>query len=119
MAIHNDFGKLGEEQAVKHLEKNGYTVLEKNYRYLKAEVDIIARSKDILVIVEVKSRNTGFFADLSDLIHQKKINLLIAAAHQYVTFHDLDVEVRFDIITVVQQKGGLEINHIEDAFYHF
>ncbi|WP_158975353.1 YraN family protein [Cellulophaga sp. L1A9] len=119
MANHNDFGKLGEEQAIKHLEKKGYTILEKNYRYLKAEVDIIARSKDILVIVEVKSRSTGFVAELSDVIHQKKINLLIAAAHQYVTVNDLDVEVRFDIITIIKQKGGLAINHIEDAFYHF
>ncbi|MBO0591621.1 YraN family protein [Cellulophaga sp. E16_2] len=119
MADHNDFGKLGEQYAINYLKKNGYEIREKNYRYLKAEVDIIAQLKDTLVIVEVKSRSSGFIADLSDLIHQKKINLLVAAAHQYVTVNNLDVEVRFDIITIIKLKEGFKINHIEDAFYHF
>jgi putative endonuclease len=119
MADHNDFGKLGEQYAIHHLSKMGYEILEKNYRYLKGEIDIIAQKNGTLVIVEVKSRSSGFIADLADLIHQKKRNLLVAAAHQYVTVNNLDVEVRFDIITLVKVREGLKLDHIEDAFYHF
>lgn len=119
MAEHNTFGMLGEQKAVAHLEGKGYKICHRNYRYLSAEIDIVAQKDDVLAIVEVKSRNTGFLEDISTVITTKKIKLLTMAANQYIEKNDLDVEVRFDVITVVKSGQKFEIEHIEDAFYHF
>jgi putative endonuclease len=61
MAAHNELGKKGEQLAIDFLIKNEYKILEKNYRYLKAEVDIIAQKENTLVVVEVKTRSTDYF----------------------------------------------------------
>ncbi len=119
MENHNKFGELGEQNAVAFLRRKGYTILERNYRYLKAEVDIIAQKDDFVVIVEVKSRNTGFLEGISDAITPKKIKLLTMAANHYVEEMDSDLEVRFDVITVIKKGHNFEIEHFENAFYHF
>lgn len=119
MESHNEFGKLGEQKTVEFLRGKGYDILERNYRYLKAEIDIIARKDDTMAIVEVKSRNTGFLKNISDVVNPKKVKLLIMAADHYVQKMDLDVEVRFDVVTVVKNGNKIEIEHLENAFYHF
>ena len=119
MAEHNQLGLEGEQMAIRFLEKKGYTILEKNYRYLKAEVDIIAQKEQILVAVEVKTRSTAFFGNPQDFITPKKIELLVKAIHHYVVYKQLDVEVRFDIIAIIKNKAGTRLEHLPDAFYHF
>lgn len=119
MGKHNEFGRLGEQKAVDFLLKNGYEILNTNYRYQKAEVDIIARKGNILSIVEVKSRKIGFLGEISDSISRKKINLLVTATDQYVQENDLDVEVRFDVIIVIKNGEVFKIEHMENAFNHF
>ncbi|MCH2192671.1 YraN family protein [Kordia sp.] len=119
MATHNEVGIEGEKLAVIHLKKQGYDVLETNYRFQKAEVDIIARKKDILVVVEVKTRTSADFGNPEEFVSKKKIQLLVKAIDNYINDSDLDVEVRFDVIAVLMQKNDVTINHIEDAFYHF
>ena len=119
MATHNEFGKLGEEKAVAFLIEKGYQVLVRNYRYVKAEVDIIARKNDTLAIVEVRSRSSLFHEHIADTITTKKIKLLISAANQFVEENNLDVEVRFDIISILKKDHQFVLEHIEDAFYHF
>ncbi|MEE9364081.1 MAG: YraN family protein [Cellulophaga sp.] len=119
MGEHNELGKIGEQLAVDFLVKNGYKICCKNYRYLKAEIDIIARKGELLTIVEVKSRSSTFLMPIADAVTPKKIKLLVMAANEYVISRELDVEVRFDIITVLKTKGKFELEHIESAFYHF
>ena len=119
MAEHNELGKKGEKLAIEFLIENDYKILEKNYRYLKAEVDIIARKKDVLVVVEVKTRSSDYFGNPQDFITQKKIKLLISAIDYYIVQRDLDVEVRFDIIAIIHQKDKTKIEHLENAFFHF
>lgn len=119
MGKHNEFGKLGEQKAVDFLVKNGYEIKYRNYRYLKAEIDIIATKKTILAIVEVKSRNSEFLENIAETVNQKKIKLLVAAADHYVVENELDVDVRFDIITVLKKGKQFKLEHLEDAFYHF
>ncbi|TAI47253.1 YraN family protein [Flagellimonas allohymeniacidonis] len=119
MGNHNEFGRLGEEVAENFLIQKGYKILQKNYYYAKAEVDIVAQKGDILAIVEVKSRSQGFVKDLNNLINPKKIKLLVKAADHYVQENNLDVEVRFDVITVIKTKSGFKVEHLEDAFHHF
>ncbi|MGK0414603.1 MAG: putative endonuclease [Polaribacter sp.] len=119
MADHNELGKKGEKLAIDFLIKNEYKILEKNYRYLKAEVDIIAKKGAVLAVVEVKTRSTDYFGDPQDFITPKKIKLLLSAVDYYVVQRDLDVEVRFDIIAIIHQKNETKIEHLKDAFLHF
>ena len=100
MAEHNELGKLGEELAVDFLQKNGYDILETNWVFQKAEIDIIAQKENILAIVEVKTRSTIDFGLPQDFVKPKKIQLLVKAVNEYVISNDLDVEVRFDIIAI-------------------
>lgn len=119
MADHNTFGKLGEQKAVDFLKASGYEIRALNYRYLNAEVDIIAEKDGFLAIVEVKSRNMGFLEDISRVITPKKVKLLTMAANHYMEELDSDLEVRFDVITVVKNADNFDIEHFENAFYHF
>ncbi|WBU87922.1 YraN family protein [Cellulophaga omnivescoria] len=119
MSNHNEFGKEGEKLAVQFLKDNGYTIKRLNYRYLKAEVDIIAQQQHTLAIIEVKSRSSEALQNIADTVTAKKIKLLVMAADHYVADNDLDVEVRFDIITILKNADNLKIEHLKDAFYHF
>ncbi|MBL4643455.1 MAG: YraN family protein [Flavobacteriaceae bacterium] len=119
MAQHNDLGKEGEKLAIDYLIKHDYVILEKNYRYLKAEVDIIVQKENIVIAVEVKTRSSDYFGDPQDFINPKKIKLLVSALDHYVVENELDVEVRFDVIALVKQKNIFQIEHLKDAFLHF
>ena len=119
MSKHNELGKKGEQLAVDFLIGKGYTIVERNYRFDRAEVDIIARKGAILSIVEVKTRSTSDFGDPQDFVKPKQIKNLVKAVNEYVNENVLDVEVQFDIIAIVKNKGNFDIEHIQDAFYHF
>ncbi len=119
MAQHNELGKKWELLAVEYLLKNGYEIVEKNYRYQKAEVDIIAKKAAMLVVVEVKTRSSAYFGDPQDFVNPKKIQLLVTAIDDYVVKNDLDVEIRFDIIAILIAKNSYKIEHIKDAFLYF
>ena len=119
MGLHNDFGRLGEKMAADYLQEKGYTIRQKNYRYQKAEIDILAEKEGILAVVEVKARSSDNLQEIAETVNQKKIGLLTSAADHYVNEKELDLEVRFDIITLLKKGQGFQLEHIKDAFYHF
>lgn len=119
MAAHNELGKIGEQLAYVYLIQKGYEIKERNWRYQKAEVDIIAIKDGVLAIIEVKTRSTDVFGDPKDFINKKKINLLVSAIDNYVCLNSLDLEVRFDVIGIIREGKKTRLEHIEDAFYHF
>lgn len=119
MAEHNELRKLGEELAVDFLQKNGYDILETNWVFQKAEIDIIAQKDNTLVAVEVKTRSSIDFGLPQDFVKPKKIQLLVKAINEYVVSNDLDVEVQFDIIAVNKEEKDFNIEHIKNAFFHF
>jgi putative endonuclease len=119
MAEHNELGKLGEELAVEFLRKDGYEILETNWIFQKAEIDIIAQKETILAVVEVKTRSSLEFGLPQDFVKPKKIQLLVKAINEYVVSKDLDIEVRFDIIAIHKENKSFAIEHLKDAFYHF
>ncbi|ALJ05471.1 hypothetical protein APS56_10230 [Pseudalgibacter alginicilyticus] len=119
MAQHNQLGKKGEQLAVNFLLKNGYDIKERNYRFDKAEVDIIAQNKNILAIIEVKTRSSVDYGNPQDFVKPKQIQRLVKAVDEYVNINELDLEVRFDIIAIVKEEKGFNIKHFENAFYHF
>ena len=116
MAEHNELGKLGEDLAVQYLTDKGYEILERNWRNIHKEIDIIAKDGDDLVIVEVKARQTDEYGEPDIAVTKRKQRMLIAAANAYITRKGLDVETRFDIISIIYRDGNPVIEHIEDAF---
>jgi putative endonuclease len=119
MSKAHDLGKKAENLAASYLQRSGYTLLAKNFRYLKAEVDLIVQKGNTLVAVEVKARTVGFVVAPHEAISYKKIQLLVDAIDNFVQSKDLDVEVRFDLITYIFNNSNWEMNHTEGAFYPF
>tara|TARA_B110000285_G_C14791345_1_gene453157 strand:- start:146 stop:508 length:363 start_codon:yes stop_codon:yes gene_type:complete len=120
MAYHNELGKIGEKLAAEYLINKGYEILEQNFYFDKAEIDIIAKKdNNTLVVVEVKTRNSDFFGDPQDFVTPSKIKLLVKAANEYMISNDLDMEVRFDIVAIIKNKTIEKMEHFENAFYHF
>lgn len=115
MAQHNEFGKQAENQAVAYLQENGYEILERNFFFQHAEIDIIALKNNVLVVIEVKARSTDFFGNPESFVNPKKIQLLTKAIDHYSQLKNYDFEIQFDIISVVKNK----LTHIENAFYCF
>lgn len=117
MATHNDFGKQAEDWATTFLEEKGYKILLRNYRYQKAEIDIIAEFENQIIIVEVKARETDAFAEPQDAVNRKKIQMLTLGANHFLEENDINLEVRFDIISIISDRNSTpKIQHIEDAF---
>jgi putative endonuclease len=109
----------GEAQAVAYLRQQGYEILCRNFRYQRAEIDILASKGILLVVVEVKTRTNQFYESLSDTIPKTKIARLVRAADYFVRQRGLDAEVRFDIIQLTGTPGKYTLIHWEDAFYYF
>lgn len=120
MADHNDLGKKAEDLAAEFLLKNGYKILIRNFRFQKAEIDIIAEKDNLIIIIEVKARSTDAFMLPQEAVNKRKISLIISAANHYLEEFRKNQEVRFDIISVLpDEKGKLVIEHIIDAFEAF
>ncbi len=119
MATHNELGKRGEQLAANYLASKGYKIIERNYRFKKAEIDIIAQKGDTLAIVEVKARSSKEFGDPQEFVKPKQIKNLVKAVNEFVIEHNLECEVRFDIIAIVVKHHTHSIEHLENAFYHF
>ncbi|OXB24195.1 hypothetical protein B0A80_05720 [Flavobacterium tructae] len=119
MAEHNELGKKGEDLAVEYLEQNGYKILDRNWTFQKAEIDIIAEKESILAVIEVKTRSSLSFGLPQDFVKPKKIQLLVKAVNAYINDRKMDIEVRFDIIAIHKNKESFAIEHITDAFFHF
>ena len=120
MAEHNDFGNLAEDLAADYLTQKNYKILVRNFRYQKAEIDIVTEFEDLIVVVEVKARSYDTLIEPQEAVTKKKIKSIVLCTDFFLRERNLDKEVRFDIITLLpDQSGKLQINHIEDAFQSF
>lgn len=117
MAIHNELGRLGEQLAKEYLLNKGFTVLTQNYRFEKAELDIICVKNNDIIFVEVKTRSSDYYASPIHAVHHKKQELLQEAAFHFITENKIELEPRFDIISIVIKNNVPQIDHLEDAFW--
>jgi putative endonuclease len=116
LAAHNDLGVKGENIAETHFSGLGYLILERNWRTGKAEVDLIVQKADIIVFAEIKCRSTKAFGAPETSVTNKKQNLLIEAADVYMQGKPEHLNVRFDVVSIIDQGQDYQLNHIEDAF---
>lgn len=116
MAQHNILGKAGEDIACKFLQEKGYEIMERNWTWRKLELDIIARKDNSLIIAEIRTRSSDVYGEPEYTVSDKKIRRIINAADVYIKKNMIDLDVRFDIISITGQNGNFKIKHIEDAF---
>lgn len=117
MAESHNLGQKGENLAADHLEKAGFKILVRNWKWGKNEIDIIAENKEFIVFVEVKTRNDDFRMHPVTAVTKAKQKSIIWAANGYLKKFFIDKEGRFDIITVIKSIDSYKIDHIEGAFY--
>ena len=109
-------GKWGEIEAIRMLKENGLEVIEANWSFLHLEIDIVAKDRDQLVIVEVKTRGTNEYGEPEMFVTRAKQKKLIRAANWYMEHKKLANEVRFDVIGIVKNGNEVNANYIKDAF---
>lgn len=110
-------GKQGEQRALDFLKAQGHLILETNWHHRNAEIDIISRLGDVLIITEVKTRRSNFFGEPEEWVNRQKQKHLVKAAAAYMEKQGLDLEVRFDIVSILIHQDTFRIHHIPDAFY--
>lgn len=115
MANHNDLGNLGEQLAAQYLQELGYTIVAQNWKWGKAEVDLIAYDRDILVFTEVKTRQKATFGPPELAVTSKKQRLLYDAAAEYMYQVGHEQEFRFDVIAIILTPKNIQ--HFPDAFF--
>jgi putative endonuclease len=110
-------GKWGEETAARYLERNGYTVLVRNFHTAHGEIDIVASKADVLVFVEVKTRSSHAFAYPEDSVTLRKQAYMLSAAEDYFQAHPESAESwQFDVIAIERKPGGKpELVHFENV----
>jgi len=111
-------GRAGEEYAADFLIKNGCTIVERNYRIRGGEIDIVARDKNDLVFVEVKTRATSKYGYPEEGVHFFKKKRIAKAIRAYIQSHHISAEsyVRFDIIAIegVGKISDMHVHHIKN-----
>ena len=119
MSTHNELGVKGEILACEYLQEKGYTILEINWRFARAEIDIIAKQNQIIVFVEVKTRSTDFFGFPETAVDAAKQKNMAMAAEEFLEQQNIETDVRFDVISIVMKNNIPDIHHIEDAFFPY
>ena len=111
-------GKSGEAAAVSYLEKKKFTIVERGFRFLRGEIDIIAYDRGTLVFIEVKTRQSEEFGLPEESVTPSKQRQLRKVAEGYLALRNVkDTPCRFDIISLIPEKGRRHrIRHIRDAF---
>lgn len=116
MAAHNELGKWGEDLAADYLQRKGYTIIERDWKSGKRDLDIIAQDGNVIVFVEVKTRRNRLFGEPEESVDYHKLQNLRQAISHYVKFKHIRQEIRFDIISIVGTVGtDPDIQHIQDV----
>lgn len=110
-------GELGENAAVTYLIEKGYSILERNYRHKRSEIDVIARHKSTIVFVEVKTKSSVNYGHPEVAVDDKKAAKVMEGADHYIQENQWSGPIRFDVISVIKRHEKFEIEHFEDAFY--
>jgi len=116
MAAHNELGKWGEDLAADYLQRKGYTIIERDWKSGRRDLDIVAKNGNVIVFVEVKTRRNSLYGQPEEAVDYRKLQSLQQAINHYIKFRHISQEVRFDIISIVGTIGSEpDIQHIQDV----
>lgn len=117
MATHIDFGKLGEQLAEEFLIDKGYTILHRNWRHSRYEIDIVALKNELPHFVEVKTRSSTQFGEPEEAVTKKKIRFLLQAADEFLYRHPQYTNFHVDILSIsIHPQKEPEYFFIEDVY---
>ena len=118
MVVNNrEQGRIGEDLAVEFLTKKGYHILQRNFRFDRGEIDIVAQHGNELVFIEVKARRTATYGEPEDALTPAKCEQIRRVAEGYLLEHDIhDQSPRFDVVAIMFDAKVPVIRHLEDAF---
>ncbi len=114
---HIKLGKKGEKIAIDFLKAKGFLILASNFRFKKAEIDIIAKKGQCLFFVEVKTRNGRGLVHAENSINKTKQNLYFMAAQEYCQKESIECSIQFDVIVIELFAYGKELYYFPDSFY--
>ena len=111
------FGETGESLAAWYLKKNGYKIIEQNYRTQLGEIDIIAKEKKTIVFVEVKARKSTRFGNPKWAVTPKKQRKISMVALYYLkTTNQINTKARFDVVAITSNQDQPQIEIVKNAF---
>lgn len=113
----HSLGMQGQETAKQFLISKGFIILKENYRLRSSEIDIIAKDKDYVVFVEVKFRKGLTHGLPRESVGRAKQKRIIKAAMHYIQASGKEENYRFDVVELLETKGKIYANHIENAFW--
>lgn len=110
-------GDEGEILAASYLERLGYSIRERKWKYERYEIDLIAEMGEIIVFIEVKLRYSNTYGEPWEAVNKAKRKKICASADAYIQQYDIHQEPRFDIISIIKSDKECRIEHIEEAFW--
>ncbi len=117
MSESGELGRRAEQLAASYLIAKGYRILHTNWRFYQKEIDIVCTSGNELVIVEVKSRSSSVFPHPEDVLGPAKQRHLVEAAEAYIRRYNSQLPTRFDLVAIIYNRQGFDVEHIENAWY--
>ena len=112
-----ELGIIGENIACELLIKKGYKILHRNWSKYKLELDVVTEYDNRLIIVEVKTRESNYLGEPWEAVTLAKQKNIIKATNEYVAEYQIDLEVQFDVISIIYREKCKSIEHLENAFY--
>ena len=112
-----ELGKLGESLAENYLSLKGYKIIDRNVRFKRFEIDLVAQKDELIVIIEVKARQTDAIGEPWRAVTRSKQRQIIKVADNYIKRRQINKNVRFDVVSIVHHSFGTQIEHIPAAFY--
>ncbi len=111
------FGQQGEQRAEQFLRSLGYAIVERNYRWLRGEIDLVAQDQETVVFVEVRTHRSRRFGDpLASVNKRKQRQIAMTALHYVSRFQLHDQAIRFDVIGIIGEGDTAHLTHIKEAF---
>ena len=117
MAKHNLLGHEGEDVAAQYLREHGYTIQDRDWHCGHKDLDLVVTKDNVIVFVEVKTRTGTEWGNPQDFVDDRKIRSIVHSADAYLRLNQINMEVRFDIISVIADRGEFKVEHIEQAFF--
>lgn len=114
---HIELGQEGERIAVNHLVNKGFDIVDRNYKWKNSEVDIICKKDNVLIVVEVKTRNSIALGEPYLSVTRSKQRQIIKVTNHYIEQKNVQEEIQFDVISIILNQHQTKIEHIENAFY--
>ncbi len=111
-------GRKGEDAAARYLEKQGFRIIDRNFKTREGEIDIIAWDEDVLVFIEVKTSNGDQFGEPETWVDERKQQRICATSEDYMYRKEIeDTSCRYDVVAVMYKQNQMRIKHIPDAFW--